>query len=211
MNPKSKTKLAIILGIVFLLGIIATSLTLVIKDIIGWGSFALIIIGLVVLGVAVLVIYKVRKIKREPESLIKEIDPKEAEDILDDLLVEKYAEHLIPKGQRIMNIGSGDVEKTPIIHKWGLGIHEGKVIHLLMNLKQATNFSILMHSHETYIELDKSIEALAEHPKIEETEEDIISQDELGRPVRVHRKRRQTLKQKQSEEEQRERQEKEEV
>ena len=215
---KPKNRLAIILGIIFFIFLIATLLVLAIVfdyKLKGWMlGFVLPIFSILFIAFIVFLIARLRKIRREPEKLIKEINPKDAEALLQDILVTRYGTNFIPNGQRIMNIGTANAEKTPIIYKWGkcdYGNPEfnGLNAHLMMNLKEPSKFNIILKDKLDYIDINESIQALAENPKIEETYEDIISSDELGRPVRKRITKRQTREQKEKEIEEKEIEEKE--
>ncbi len=207
MRSKNKVRLAIILGIVFGILLIMIPLFLAIFDKISWLAFALIIFLFITLVGATFLGIKLRKSSKEPDKIISEIEPKEALEILEDKLIEEYADHFMIEGQTTVNEGGANVEKTPILWVWGKGFHGGKWINMMMSLN-TKRIAIVIGGDAT--EIKEALRALAENPKIEETLEPIVRIDPFtGEKVTGTRIKRQTVQQRKKEEEEKEQDERE--
>ncbi|MEK6884772.1 MAG: hypothetical protein AABY22_34390 [Nanoarchaeota archaeon] len=200
MIGKTKNKIAVILGIIFLLVLIGIMLTLAIiydYGLRGWMlGFVLPLIIMIFIGIIIFIIIKLKRTNKEQDEKHILIDQREIEYELFNDLIEKYAEHLIRMGEQILHVGAPNTEKTPIKYIFGEARNEeGKYYHLMGSLKDKNIRTILPSNSPIpykYQDIKEAIEKLAENPRVEETEEEDIGIDASGERVVKSIRKKQT-------------------
>lgn len=141
-----------------------------------WGAF---ILEVIIIRIYSLIVFFKRKPSEEKttpkEPLKKKIIQRDAKTIVENILVEEYAQHIEKPQERISHIGKEGTSRTPFYIYWGRPYYDSdRKFYVILNMADPTQKAVLIQGNS---EKDKKFNArvkdamneLAQEPETYET------------------------------------------